>query len=317
MATLRTGAALRTAAIIAAMVAAMWLALLFWTDSIEDLAHTAPGNRRMDLRPLLAKLEGEDRQPTAREYETLFCQTGLGTAAVDQLQKENRLEELLQFQDDFFRDVEVQCRRHSAVIWTESLAEGGWRPKLVPLKRGDILVTPCSHFFGWRNGHAAIVVQVSGPSSGDQEVWEESLTLESITLGVTSRRRRAERWRSYPAFAVLRLKDGGDAGTRAAEIAETYFCDVPYRLSAGLWGKPWELPEQEGQGETEEAVATVAGTQCAHMIWSCYRALGYDLDSDGGRLVTPRDLLDSPLLEVVQIYGIEPKSLVQKNDKIL
>ena len=64
-------------------------------------------------------------------------------------------------------------------------------------------------------------------------------------------------------------------------------------------------------------MATGAGTQSAHMIWSCYRALGYDLDSDGGRLVTPRDLLDSPLLEVVQIYGIEPKSLVQKNDKIL
>lgn len=299
------------AAIIAAMAVAMWLALLLWTGSVEDLAHTAPGDQRMDLRPILAELEGEDRQPTAREYETLFCQTGLGAAAVDQLRKENRLEELLQYQDDFFRDVEVRCRRNSAVIWTESLAEEGWGPKLAPLKLGDILVTPCSHFFGWRNGHAAIVVQVGDLSSGDREVWEENLTLESITLGVTSRRRRADRWRSYPAFAVLRLKDGGDVGTRAAEIAEQYFCDVPYRLSAGLWGKPWELPEQE------EAAATVAGTQCAHMIWSCYHALGYDLDSDGGRLVTPRDLLDSPLLEVVQIYGMEPKSLVQKNDKIL
>ncbi|MBO4991822.1 MAG: hypothetical protein J6E42_06675, partial [Firmicutes bacterium] len=96
------------AAIIAAMAVAMWLALLLWTGSVEDLAHTAPGDQRMDLRPMLAELEGEDRQPTAREYETLFCQTGLGAAAVDQLRKENRLEELLQYQDDFFRDVEVR-----------------------------------------------------------------------------------------------------------------------------------------------------------------------------------------------------------------
>ena len=35
---------------------------------------------------------------------------------------------------------------------------------------------------------------------------------------------------------------------------------------------------------------------------------GYDLDSDGGRLVTSADLLHSDLLEVVQVYGMDYNS---------
>ena len=34
--------------------------------------------------------------------------------------------------------------------------------------------------------------------------------------------------------------------------------------------------------------------------------IGYDLDSDGGFVVTPDDLYHSDLLELVQIYGIPP-----------
>lgn len=32
---------------------------------------------------------------------------------------------------------------------------------------------------------------------------------------------------------------------------------------------------------------------------------GYDLDGDGGLWVTPCDLMQSPLLEVVEAYGME------------
>ena len=32
----------------------------------------------------------------------------------------------------------------------------------------------------------------------------------------------------------------------------------------------------------------------------------YDLDSNGGRLVTVKDLWESDLLEIVQVYGMEP-----------
>lgn len=84
----------------------------------------------------------------------------------------------------------------------------------------------------------------------------------------------------------LRLKDV-PAQTRAeiADYARENLTGVPYRLSAGMWDAP--------------------GTQCAHLVWSAYSRFGYDLDSDGGRIVTPKDLYESPLLEIVQIYGME------------
>ena len=34
---------------------------------------------------------------------------------------------------------------------------------------------------------------------------------------------------------------------------------------------------------------------------------GYDLDGDGGSLVTVEDLLQSSNLEILQIFGLDPK----------
>ena len=44
-------------------------------------------------------------------------------------------------------------------------------------------------------------------------------------------------------------------------------------------------------------------------IWCGWQEQGYDLDSDGGRLVTAKDLFDSELLELVQVYGMDPKEI--------
>lgn len=337
-----------------AALLALWHGLLLWTSFGEGHVHYRPEYEKADLHPIVEKMEstqGDGRTGaglTLKDYQTLFYQTGLGAAAVDRLWAEGRREELFQYQEDFFREVTVVCKRYNIFVSGEYLAEpaqdaegnpAGARvsaaslqeeykkvriPQLAPLQEGDILVTLCSHCYGWRNGHAAIVVETAASGASKDR------TLESVTVGVRSRLRSSDRWRSYPAFAVLRLKedvsaaknasaDGSEAiagnggkqtantqtvGAQAAALAKDYFCDVPYRLSAGLLGKPWELPEKTESAD--DAADTVKGTQCAHMIWCCYRALGYDLDSDGGRLVTPRDLLESPLLEVVQIYGMDP-----------
>jgi len=260
----------------------LWLALEVWTQSVEDDAHWTPKYERMDLAPILASKELQ-----AEDYETLLVQTGLGRPTVDLLFDEGRESEILAYQSDFFEDVEVRCQRSNVIVSgerlmsTEDLSEAVG-PKLAPVLPGDILITPCSHVFGWRNGHAAIVVKA--PGSDGTGGW----TLESVSLGVTSKLRRLNRWRNYPAFVILRLNEA--AGRREAAVAEEEYVGVPYRLTAGLW---------------DEAVE---GTQCAHLVWSCYRRVGVDLDSDGGWLVTPRDLLKSPLLEVIQIYGMNPEN---------
>lgn len=41
------------------------------------------------------------------------------------------------------------------------------------------------------------------------------------------------------------------------------------------------------------------GTQCAHLVWAAFDAYGYDIDGDGGWLVTPADFTSSGLLRIV------------------
>ena len=46
-------------------------------------------------------------------------------------------------------------------------------------------------------------------------------------------------------------------------------------------------------------------SQCAHLVWYAYQQFGIDLDYNGGRIVTPKELALSPLTGVVQVFGID------------
>jgi len=153
---------------------------------------------------------------------------------------------------------------------------------LPELQEGDILLTDCAHTFGWRHGHAALVVN-----------GEQQQVLEAITLGSTSTVRTATYWKQYPKVTILRLKDADLAQRQAiATRAETTLTGIPYRLTSGLWG--------------EKFPAQPTGSHCAYLIWYAYRQFGYDLDSDGGMLVTVKDLLCSPCLETVAVVTGSP-----------
>jgi uncharacterized protein YycO len=73
--------------------------------------------------------------------------------------------------------------------------------------------------------------------------------------------------------------------------------NIPYDLVTGIFNSKFKEP-----GEID-------GTQCAHLVWEAFKLYGYDLDSDGGGLVTPNDIANSPLLEVVQVYGVNPREI--------
>lgn len=247
--------------------------LALWTISAGRRCRFTPSYEQVDLHPYLEKEE-----LTQEEYEMLFHQTGLSQSAVDVLYEENRQEVILFVQQRFFEEpvMEYECNfpifRENIRYRNPEACNGNFCPEA---EDGDILITFSSRFFGWRNGHAAIVADV-----------EDGLTVEALTLGSDSDILSLDGWSERPTFALLRLKDV-PAQTRAeiADYARENLTGVPYRLSAGMWDAP--------------------GTQCAHLVWSAYSRFGYDLDSDGGRIVTPKDLYESPLLEIVQIYGME------------
>lgn len=252
--------------------------LCLWTCLAERKAHYRPDYDMIDIAEFLRK-----ESLTEAEYDVLYRQTGLARIAVDELLQSGRGEELLKLQQRFFAEKQVVCEQNF-FLFREMLQDGMGRgedslPVMPVLEDGDILITFSSHFLGWRNGHAALVIDA-----------EKGKTLEALTLGENSAVLSVNGWRRRSSFMVLRLK-GASADIRAdiAKYAAENLVEVPYRLSAGVW---------EGQ--------SLAGTHCSHLVWYVYKLFGYDLDSDGGLLVTPKDISESPLLEVIQIYGMKP-----------
>ena len=234
----------------------------------ETLAHIYPYTEKKDISYLMDKEHLSDE-----DYKVIFEQTGLGRSAAESID----IKTLGEYQEAYFADIGYECIPNSPVSSEEYVEEPVM--KLVPLEKGDILFTRSSHVFTWRNGHAAVVIDENG-----------GYTAEALVIGKNSSVQKISRWRHYPNICVLRLK-GASKEERAviAERAEE-LVDIPYDLFAGIFGRKY----------TEE----VTGTQCAHLVWSAYASFGYDIDSDGGLIVTPNDIAQSDLLEVVQIYGM-------------
>ena len=115
-----------------------------------------------------------------------------------------------------------------------------------------------------------------------------------MSVGNTTVLSHAQKWGSYPAFAVLRYPDEKTA-KKAAEFAKEKLTDVPYSIFAGLIEKD--------KSKNEE----ISSSHCSHIVWQAYKAVGADLDSNGGKIVTPKDLAKSKKLKLVQIFGLNPK----------
>lgn len=252
-------------------LAACYIASLFYAES---LAHIPPASCRCDLSSVVQK---EVSELTDEDYSLIFGQTGLGRAAVPTLENP---ELLYDYQESFYSEVSFDCRMNSPVSFEEIIS--GTPVKLAPLEDGDILVTSSSHVLSWRNGHAAIVVDA-----------EKGITLEAVVIGKNSKTQSISKWTKYPNFAVLRLKNA-DKKERAeiARSAMENLNDIPYNVFIGLFPMKYSKP------------GSASGTQCAHLIWLAYASRGYDIDSDRGLIVTPRDIYGSGLFEIVQSYGM-------------
>ena len=152
---------------------------------------------------------------------------------------------------------------------------------LSPPQPGDILITFSTHTLGWRHGHAALVI-------------DEETLLEAAMPGVPSGCSPVSSWETYPTLLVLRVKGASCEQIDAAvKTAVSDLSNIPYGFFSGLSAN--KAPEPP-----------LSSVQCAYLPWYAWFRQGIDLDSDGGRIVTVADLAASPLLEVVQLRGIDP-----------
>ena len=262
----------RRALLALAAVAAACCAAAVWVGRAPRFAHASPDYPMVDLTMAVERARAGEA-----DYRLLFAQTGLGAPAVDALLEEGRGEELLDFQARYFAPCPWETVKGAAMVRLE-VTGGGFA--FAPLEKGDILLTPSSRCGGWRNGHAALVVDA-----------EEGLVLEAYSLGCPSQLSSLSTWQDKAAVAVLRLS-GVSAERRAAlaDWARENLLGLPYGLFSGL---PW-LGESAGP----------PATQCAHLVWCAFAVFGYDIDGGGGWPVTPRDISLSPLLETVQVWGL-------------
>lgn len=119
--------------------------------------------------------------------------------------------------------------------------------------------------------------------------------MEAICIGEKVVLQSIDKWRTYPSFIQLRLKDYNSIKTaKIAEYAKKELLGLPYGLFTGI---PEKKPDK------------LKSTQCSHVVWYPYERFGYDLDSDGSWLVTPKDIANSEHLEIVQVYGVNPEEI--------
>jgi uncharacterized protein YycO len=254
---------------------------------IESDSHIKPDYLPENLLPVLQK-----KSLSEEDFRQIFYQTGLGQVAVNEILQNSAdpVQDIISYQNSFFQDISIVCKKNSIISKQESINTAGNNNKgaqITNLKDGDILITNASHVFGWRNGHAAIVVQ-----------GKDRRTLESVVLGTNSSVQSVDDWSSYPNFMVLRLKNtSDDVRQKIAYEAHETLADIPYDFMVGLTSSKFSESNK------------IKGTQCSHLVWHAFMRFGFDLDSDGGRIVTPKDIANSPLLEIVQVYGVDPDDI--------
>jgi len=291
----------RIRSVVLLVVLTFFLFLQNWIAETVPQAHILPNVERIDISILLERAEH-----TEAELQILSAQTGLHPQSIQKLLDQGRGQELFLIQQQYFAPIQLKSLHSTPLTISEVLVdEGGgicYGMPLVDVQEGDILLTKNSRFLGWRNGHAALVVDA-----------DKGLLLEAIMPGTDSKISPISKWSTYPSFLVLRLKEEyrntADLSKQIAAYAERQLVDVPYLLVAGILERslPESMTTVKAAGQNAEQATmkekALKGTQCAHLVWYAYKQFGIDLDSDSGVIVTPFDIQNSKYLDIIQTYG--------------
>ena len=238
-----------------------------------------PDYEKIDISEILTKDELTDE-----DYETLFNQTGLTRLGIDGLIENGLAYRIIKIQEQYFE-------KQSYYFYSFSPFTGYLRRKgknaiaqFAYLENGDILYSPTTFFSFIKIGHTSMMVDAS-----------LGIMAQASGHGIPVMPIHISRFFSRPAFVILRAD--GETGNAVANYTQEFLMGKRYSLFAGIFG--------------EKAPENISSTHCSHFIWYAYMQSGIDIDSDGGKIVTPDDILYSENLSIVQIYGISPDILIE------
>jgi uncharacterized protein YycO len=269
---------LRTALLAAAWTLAAALAVLQAGALHQTYAqvHWTPDYEKVEILPLLQKAER-----TQEDYAVLYAQTGLTRLGIEDLLEARDIHRILEIQTRYFEEYTVETDRFAPFTSTQTIDGRGAYGRL---RNGDLIISSSAFFSWFRCGHAAMMVDAPA-----QQI------INAVSIGADSALEPLSEFEGRANFMVLRPKLPAELRESVAAYAKSWLVGLPYQLTAGLLTDKFESP--------------VTSTQCAHLVWYAYQMFGVDLDSNGGRLVTPKDLAQSPLLELVQTFGFDPQRL--------
>ena len=239
----------------------------------------------MDSKGLATVLDKDRSEWTDDDYQFIYDQTGLTRAYFDGVTSVNAAF-VKNCQADLFYNAEVG--HNSYFSFSSHDYFKGHYAHMVDLRLGDVIISSSVHTMGWRNGHASIVV--SGGNSSSARI------AEAVCVGTDSCISNTSWFRQATNFIVLRPKLSAEEAAEIARWAAENMVGVHYSLVTGIFN-------------AKDQSDNVQTTQCAHLVWQAYMAFGYDIDSTGGPVVTPKNIANCDLFEVIQVNGFDLEKL--------
>jgi uncharacterized protein YycO len=245
---------------------------------VRDGYHT-PSHTQIDITSILNKTVLYET-----DYKTLYEQTGIAKPIVEELKELPDFEEkMLRFQKDYLTAVRFDSENLSIVTLLDSVTDESGKAiagfELAPYHNGYIFLTKSTRTMNWRHGHAGVVIDE-----------KRGKLLEALNPGTISMEQDAVKWRYFPTFKMMRLKD----------TDQTVLDEIASYASSSLRDLPYNILADKNQG------LTPSSTHCSLLVWQTFNAFGFDLDEPDTLFVSPQNIAASPLLETLQIFGFNP-----------
>ena len=275
MVTLFKNKAVKIISVILAVVILIVATLSIGTAFSKNYKQWKPNYKMQDIKTVLQKTE-----LSADDYALLFNQTGLTKIGVDAMISAGRILDIVTLQQQYFNNQRYFYKSFSPfmgyMINEEELIVNA------PLENGDILFSPSTFVSMIKMGHSSIVVNE-----------ELSTTAQAIGYGKPVSFIHASNIFIRPSFVIARVK----ASKQTRDEVASYVCNE-------LYGKGYDI--LAGIFE-KKAPNSIKKTHCSHLIWYAYNHFGIDIDATRGKIVTPLDLVLSTNVEIIQIFGLNPK----------
>ncbi|MDE6441345.1 MAG: hypothetical protein K2L12_01155 [Clostridia bacterium] len=256
------------------LIACLGLQIAFMIADKIECWH--PDYEMVSIKSVLNQQELSDE-----DYELIYRQTGVTKLGVDRMlaRGQRGKQQLIKIQEDFFAEHPVQNDLFAPLVCTDYIEDD---ITYVDLEDGDIILTSSTHLSGWRIGHSGLVTNASFGS-----------ILQANAIGDTSTLGSMRDFSDRVNFMIVSPKVDKELKAKVCRYAEENLIGKVYDPTAGVFSKKDSLSK----------------TQCAHLVWYAYNHFGVDLDCGGGLVVTPKDIANSPLVEIVQVFGFDIDNL--------